>query len=105
VKNRTRLVLLNVINDVRDRCFRAVSTVISKVLGSFRRKSGVLLKKRHIKHKSYLSLIDGYKSIVIIVNGCNLCKIERPLMQQEVRFRIFKREEYTISNGPHSLLI
>jgi hypothetical protein len=80
VKNGTRLVLLNVINDVRDGCFRAVSTVISKVLGSFRRKSGVLLKKRHIEHESYPSLIDGYKSIIIMVNGCNSYKIERPLM-------------------------
>jgi hypothetical protein len=105
VKNGTQLVLLNVINDVKDRCFRAVSTVILKVLGSFRRKSGVLLKKRHIEHESYPSLIDGYKLIVIMVNSCNLCKIERPLIQQGVRFRIFKREEYTISNSPYSLLI
>jgi hypothetical protein len=105
VKNGIRLTLLNVINDVRDGCFRAVSTVISKVLGSFRRKSGILLKKRYIKHESYPSLMDGYKSIVIMVNGYNSCKIERPLIQQGVRFRIFKREEYTISNGPHSLLI
>jgi hypothetical protein len=80
MKNETRLILLNVINDVRDECFRAVSIVTSKVLGSFRRKSRVLLKKRYIEHESYPSLMDEYKLIVIMVNSYNSYKIERPLI-------------------------
>jgi hypothetical protein len=57
VKNRILLILLSDFNVVRDGCFRAVSMVILKGLVSFRRRTGVLLKRRAIKARLYSLLI------------------------------------------------
>jgi hypothetical protein len=43
-------VLLNVFNDVKVRCFRAVFMVIRRALEYFRRKNKGALKKQHIKN-------------------------------------------------------
>lgn len=62
IKNEILLVSLNAINDVKNRCFRAVFMIILKDLISFRRKIGVQSRRRAIEQKSYQSLMTRYKS-------------------------------------------
>lgn len=102
-KNGILLVLLNAINDVKDGCFGAVFMVTQRALVFFE-SSGDQVKRNHIERELYLLLMDGYKSTTE-GNGQCLYRIERLLTPQEVLFKIFKREELTVLNGLHSLLI
>jgi hypothetical protein len=76
-KNRILLILLRDCNVVRDGCFRAVSIVILKGLVSFRRRTGVLLKRRAIKARLYLLLIVGFDSKLMAISSWYLYKTLR----------------------------
>jgi hypothetical protein len=65
VKNGTLLALLNVFNVVKDNYFRVIFIVILRALVFFKKKIGVLLKKRTIEQRLYSLLIAGYALIVI----------------------------------------
>jgi hypothetical protein len=60
VKSRSLLVLSNVINAEKDGYFRVVFMVIERDLACFKRRIGVLLKRRPIEQRLYPLLTVGY---------------------------------------------
>jgi hypothetical protein len=105
MKNGTLLVLLSAINGVQDGCFGAVSTGISKVLLSCRRKRGVLLRRSDIERVLSLLSMVGYESMKRRVILSHLCKTLHQLTQPEGLLKICERGELCVSNGPPFLLI
>jgi hypothetical protein len=69
VKNGILLVLLRDFNIVKDECFKAFFIVILKGLVSFRRRTGVLLKRRAIKVRLYLLLIVRFDLKLITISS------------------------------------
>ena len=61
MKNGMRSVSLNVINDVRAGCFKAVSIAIRRALMFFERKNKNQFEKNHIERISSQLSTDGLK--------------------------------------------
>jgi hypothetical protein len=101
MKNRILFILLNVFNIVKNRYFRVIFIIILRALIFFKKKIGVLLKKRAIKQKSYPVLITGYVLIIIRASSWILYKILLLLILQKVLLKIFKNKILYIFNSPY----
>jgi DDE superfamily endonuclease len=91
VKSGSPLVLSNVINAEKDGYFGAVFMVIERDLACFRRRIGVLSKRRPIKQRLYPLLTVGYVFVRMRASNWFLCKILRLLTPLKALLTTFAR--------------